>query len=294
MVNIPSLSWRRIKHDFLHHFAAPRVDLLAWILVSKLGPLYVSKLSNLQVDRSRYRDLPSWRRQFKKTWRELERRDTTSSDYDTYRPDYKRWVCTCPSFFKSRFLVCKHLVQLVQRVPTSFFLEVKRRRSTPFWVHPKLKPLVSEEDDDAQNSANRGPHQAQTDSADSYELGCGSGGGIDDDDEGAGNDDDEENEDDLEVQDIIISQKGKTYDELLDERIALLKSFTAGLEYQKQFRDYRFLQVLMREGGRFFRMAEGCMEKERRTNSSRLATPATWDQSTRNAMFYRTRPPSEV
>ncbi|KAJ6542145.1 hypothetical protein DFH09DRAFT_848348, partial [Mycena vulgaris] len=32
--------WRCIKHDFLHHFHKPRVDLLVWILVVKLAPRY--------------------------------------------------------------------------------------------------------------------------------------------------------------------------------------------------------------------------------------------------------------
>ncbi|KAJ3738611.1 hypothetical protein DFH05DRAFT_1367237, partial [Lentinula detonsa] len=35
--------WRRIKHDFLHHFHSPRVDLLAWILITKLVPLYLHR-----------------------------------------------------------------------------------------------------------------------------------------------------------------------------------------------------------------------------------------------------------
>jgi hypothetical protein len=280
------LSWRRIKHDFLHHFAAPRVDLLAWILISKLGPLYVSKLSNLQVDRGRYRDLPSWRRQLKKTWRELERRDTTSSDYDTYRPDPKRWVCTCPSFFKSRFLICKHLIQEVERVPTIFFLEVKRRRTTPFWQHPRLRPLNSEDDpreEAASNADTEGPGMTGNRSQSQHN--------DDDVDFDAGNDDDDENEDELEIQSVLITEKGKTYEELLNEKIVLLEHFVGGLKYQAQFRDYRFLQTLFREGGGFFRMAEQCVDKERRTNSSRQATPATWEQATKNAMFYRTRPP---
>ncbi|KAH9959718.1 hypothetical protein BGW80DRAFT_1131454, partial [Lactifluus volemus] len=36
--------WRRIKHDFLHHFHMPRCDLLVWILVTKLVPTYYRKL----------------------------------------------------------------------------------------------------------------------------------------------------------------------------------------------------------------------------------------------------------
>ncbi|KAJ7210775.1 hypothetical protein GGX14DRAFT_363219, partial [Mycena pura] len=32
--------WRRIKRDFLHHFHKPRLDLLVWILITKLAPKY--------------------------------------------------------------------------------------------------------------------------------------------------------------------------------------------------------------------------------------------------------------
>ncbi|KAJ3741760.1 hypothetical protein DFH05DRAFT_1573067, partial [Lentinula detonsa] len=36
--------WRCIKKDFLHHFHKPRLDLLVWILVTKLAPTYYRKL----------------------------------------------------------------------------------------------------------------------------------------------------------------------------------------------------------------------------------------------------------
>jgi len=60
-----------------------------------------------------------------------------------YRPDPKAWVCTCPYFVKSRFLVCKHLIQSVPTMPPTFFLEVTRHRTTPFWCHPALQPTES-------------------------------------------------------------------------------------------------------------------------------------------------------
>src|SRR5882724_3377717 len=56
-----------------------------------------------------------------------------------YRPDPKAWVCTCPYFVKSRFLVCKHLIQSVPTMLPTFFLEVTHHRTTPFWHHPALQ-----------------------------------------------------------------------------------------------------------------------------------------------------------
>ena len=146
-LTICNCSWRRIKHDFLHHFHLPRCDLLVWIIVSKLAPSYYIKLDRLLVETGRFRELCSWRKDYKKEWHTLERREVTLPINDAYRPNTEQWTCTCPAFVVSRFLICKHLVQHVQRVPPIFFLEVKRQRTTPFWRHKTLKPLVDQEDD---------------------------------------------------------------------------------------------------------------------------------------------------
>ncbi|KIJ41774.1 hypothetical protein M422DRAFT_83683, partial [Sphaerobolus stellatus SS14] len=36
--------WHHLKHDFLHHFHKPRVNLLIWIIMTKLIPTYYHKL----------------------------------------------------------------------------------------------------------------------------------------------------------------------------------------------------------------------------------------------------------
>ncbi|KAJ6464907.1 hypothetical protein C8R45DRAFT_799908, partial [Mycena sanguinolenta] len=56
------------------------------------------------------------------------------------------------------------------------------------------------------------------------------------------------------------------------------------------FQDSRFLTTLEREGAGFLRLAESCLSRERRENLTRSATPTTWERSTANTMFYRTRP----
>jgi hypothetical protein len=118
---------RRIKRDFLHHFPMPRIDLLVWILVTKLAPHYYRKLDRALDNRGRYRELPSWRKAFKQDWKKVARTPTSELQVvdDKYKPDPWRWVCSCPHFVKSRFFVCKHLVQLVQPVPAHFFLQVQ-------------------------------------------------------------------------------------------------------------------------------------------------------------------------
>ena len=83
---------------------------------------------------------------------------------------------------------------------------------------------------------------------------------------------------------------GLTYGERIEARVALLRDFADGLEYQLQFGDSRMLDRLEREGTGFFRMAESCLSRERRLNSTRGASPTTWEKATSSALFYRTRP----
>ncbi|KAJ7782231.1 hypothetical protein DFH07DRAFT_728332, partial [Mycena maculata] len=61
-----------------------------------------------------------------------------------------------------------------------------------------------------------------------------------------------------------------------------------------QFRDSRFLDTLEREGAGFFRLVDNCRSREGHMNCTHAAAPTTWERSTANTMFYRTRPlPSE-
>ncbi|KAJ7577132.1 hypothetical protein C8J56DRAFT_1007246 [Mycena floridula] len=113
--------WRRIKKDFLHHFASPRVDLLVWILVTKLAPTYYRKLDLILHPISRYRELASWRKAFKREWRCCETVAIELPINEQYQPNPHLWT--------------------FRRVTPLFFLEVKRSRTTPFWRHKDLVPL---------------------------------------------------------------------------------------------------------------------------------------------------------
>ncbi|KAJ6559480.1 hypothetical protein DFH09DRAFT_1316790 [Mycena vulgaris] len=63
-----------------------------------------------------------------------------------------------------------------------------------------------------------------------------------------------------------------------------------GLEYQRKFGDSHMLDTVGREGASFFRLIDQCLSRESRDNSTQSAAPVTWERSTANAMFYRTRP----
>lgn len=268
LINKPS--WRRIKKDFLHHFHQPRADLLVWILVKKLCPTYYRKLDFIFQPISRYRELPSWRKAFKKQWRKDQYTPITLPLNEKYSPDAHRWVCTCPQFAKSRFLLCKHLVQAVKPVPPIFFLQVSRRRTSPFWVHPALIPLSF------------GPRLRPTTqpalSGEPLDLNQ------------TPEDDDNESDSDDEDLDTEFRVNLQTYSERMRERVALIREFALGLEHQIQFGDGRMLDTLERDGCGFFRLASNCLDRERRFNSTRTAAPTTWEVSTSNAMFYRPRP----
>src|SRR5258707_15286348 len=58
-----------------------------------------------------------------------------------------QWTCTCPYFFQSHFLLCKHLVQLHHPVPPIFFLKVTCSCTGPIWQHSSLCPLYPIDED---------------------------------------------------------------------------------------------------------------------------------------------------
>lgn len=242
----------------------PRCDLLVWILVTKLAPTYYRKLDFLLTETGRYRELSCWRKGFKKIWQKLEKTPITIPLNDAYKTNVQKWICTCPSFAVSRFLVCKHLIQSIHHVPAIFFLEAKRYRESPFWRHSSLKPL---DESHAEGLQNPGPAE------------------NDENDEGTDNDDNGEERDDG----AETCQDGCTFEEIMLAEIDLIESFAKGLRYQIQFRDQRMLNTLQREGTSFLRLAKMCVDKERRMNSTRSPTVSTWEKATSAAMFYRTR-----
>ena len=205
---------------------------------------------------------------------------------ERYRPDAKNFVCTCPHFVVSRFLLCKHVVQLFHPVEPQFFLEVIRNRCLPFWSHPSLKPLASAEDITEEGEAaatecdgdgkGKGDAYLRVNAA-GYEF----------------EDSNLESEDD----DELVDTEGRsgamdkaTIKEKMVNYIQIIRDFCDGLEYQVQFQDPRFLKTVEKDGAGFIRLAQNCLSRERRYNSSRAASPTTWERSTSNAMFYRSRP----
>ena len=109
-------------------------------------------------------------------------------------------------------------------------------------------------------------------------------GSDDDDIAGMGDDDDDEGN-------FVETNEcdGLTFEEAMGGEIEMITEFAKGLQYQVQFRDRRMLDVLQREGASFLRLARACLRKEKRMGRGG-ETPTTWEKSTINTMFYRTRP----
>ena len=177
----------------------------------------------------------------------------------------------------SHFLICKHLVQSIPPVSPTFFLEVKRNRTTPFWLHRALQPDCLPILAPPVGPSLEGSTPAGKSNGNEFE-------GYDDDD----NDDD----DDVDVVDMQsgMFRDGATFRERFLRKIDGYRDFLDGLEYQLQFEDERMLETVEREGAGFWRLAQNCLSRERRMNTSRGSSPVTWERETSNAMFYRTRP----
>lgn len=237
--------------------------------MTKLMPNYVQKLDEKLIYNGRHRNLYAWRKPFKAQWMKCKSTPISDPDDPKYATDPHRWVCTCPAFIRSRFLICKHLVQSVHPVSARFFIEVTRRRTTPFWQHPDLRPLF--EDPNNGNSINEGGNQeygVTLPNTDGFES--------------------PEEIDDLQNADRQFLMSRATFDESLDHRIGQIRDFINALEYQRQFRDPRFLLQVEQHGLSFFRYIEECQILENRVQSRVSPNPRTWERGGRT-MFYRTR-----
>ena len=55
-----------------------------------------------------------------------QKKEIKSNKYFT---DPMKWICTCPAYIHSRFFLCKHLINSVEKVDAIFF---KKVRCNPF------------------------------------------------------------------------------------------------------------------------------------------------------------------
>jgi hypothetical protein len=252
-----------------------RLDLLAWVLITKLAPTYYRKLEVMLNNIGRFRELPKWRKDFKAAWKKAMKTPVTMPLNERYRLDCKRFVCTCLQFVISRFLICKHLVQLFRPVNPQFFLEVTQNQTIPFWAHPSLKPVsVPAEEIEADQRATTISNDSNQASGEAYSRVNTAKIGID-------NLDLESDDNNLLIDtwETGGNSEKKACKEEMENYIHLIRDFCDGLEFQIQFQDPQFLNTMEREGAKFFNFAWNCLSREKHANSSRTASPATWERS---------------
>lgn len=127
--------WKVIKRNYLPRFFRPRIDLVTFIIVTRLIPH-----SEIMYDKyQRGREKVSWRKDFKKHWKDLVKREVSENSC-RYYTNSDQWICSCPAFLKDRFFLCKHLVKLIDNIITPEFFNHVRRQG----IYPLLG-MISEE-----------------------------------------------------------------------------------------------------------------------------------------------------
>ncbi|TFK32527.1 hypothetical protein BDQ12DRAFT_701128 [Crucibulum laeve] len=196
--------------------------------------------------------LPKWRKEFKAEWKKAAKMSIILPLNDSYQLDPIHFVCTCPQFIISRFLVCKHLVQSFHTVNPVFFLQVSCNHVPPFWSHPTLIPINSSIE--YTEPVVLIPEHIDLEGSDS----------------------------DDNVVDTAEGGEGQhtTFHEQMASHIKLLQDFCDGLKYQ----------TLEKDGAGMFRLERNCLSCEHWLKSTHTSAHTTWESSMANTMFYRSHP----
>ncbi|CAB4392891.1 unnamed protein product [Rhizophagus irregularis] len=125
--------WKVIKRNYLPRFFRLRLDLVTFIVITRLLPHSEAMYNKYKSGREKV----SWRKEFKKCWKNLAKQEFSGKLYYT---NTDQWICSCLAFLNNRFFLCKHLVKSVNNIITiEFFNSVQRQGIYP------LLGMVSEE-----------------------------------------------------------------------------------------------------------------------------------------------------
>ncbi|KAJ8095385.1 hypothetical protein PM082_023155 [Marasmius tenuissimus] len=166
-------TWRALKRHDLPQFNRPRLDLVVHVVLRYLLPRVQRKIVDLKGLRRQGRSIPlsPWKREWRALWKnyakpdsqrgyerelaELAKKQVTDIDRaeleaelesdgqnERYYTSLEKWVCSCPSYLISRFLLCKHLVRkalgLKISTPVLFFHSLRRNHYPPFYNLPGI------------------------------------------------------------------------------------------------------------------------------------------------------------
>ncbi|CAK7272983.1 hypothetical protein SEPCBS119000_005411 [Sporothrix epigloea] len=82
--------WRSLKHDYLHRFNRPRIDLVTWVLTMDVFPAATTRMDAI-LRRDSRTGRASWRKPFKSEWKKLPALDDNDSIASHYHTDYKKF-----------------------------------------------------------------------------------------------------------------------------------------------------------------------------------------------------------
>ncbi|KAF8197642.1 hypothetical protein K438DRAFT_1967191 [Mycena galopus ATCC 62051] len=183
--------WRNIKHRDLAEFNRPRLDLVTHIVVTNVLPRVKRRLEYIRGERRMGRggEVAGWQKDFRSAWKDYsctdehrlvakeltmlktskstkhraERLEQIAAEGDrepgSYYTHLEKWVCSCPAFLISRFLLCKHLVREANTIlnnkpltDLSFFANLRRNHFPPYYsiagIHHTVGSSSDEEDEE--------------------------------------------------------------------------------------------------------------------------------------------------
>jgi hypothetical protein len=126
--------WKVVKRNYLSGFFRPRLDLVTFIIITRLIPHYEIMYNKYQIGREK----AAWRKDFKKNWKDLAKKEFSGK---LYYVNTDQWICSCPAFLTNRFFLCKHLVKSVNNIITPEFFDNVQRQGT----YPLLGMLPKEQ-----------------------------------------------------------------------------------------------------------------------------------------------------
>jgi hypothetical protein len=150
--------WKVLKHSYLYRFNRPRLDYLVWVICSRVLPDQLSRFQQMQLGRQ----APAWFSDFKSDWKQLVKKSIADGVKECHYTDLVRWICSCPSFLGSRFLICKHLVHRALEAAKSrdsqgirlVYANFKRQDNYPFLIWDGSKQHNSPQKTDEETSRN--------------------------------------------------------------------------------------------------------------------------------------------
>ena len=131
--------WKQLKHDFLHYLVHPCLDQLVWILITQVYPAYMACSEKLEDGYclGRSRELSTYQRMFKGTWKAVAKAKMSEWSYET---NVENWQYNCGHQKYDAHHLCKHLVHAVntESLSVSFWSEIHCCCTVPIYQHPLL------------------------------------------------------------------------------------------------------------------------------------------------------------